>query len=459
MEREPRPLQRAWEHVKLHPGRSRDVIHLAYPVALGMVSITLLSVVDTAMLGWLGPVPLAAAGIASVAFFAIVFSLGGIGVGVQTLTARRYGEGNLEQSGEVLNAGLLLALTGGLPLVVASPWLSRLIAPFLSPNSEVVRLGEIYLRYRFFGGAFFFLELVFGGFFNGVGDTKQQLVFAILVTAVNILLDYLLIFGHAGLPRMGVAGAAIASTIATALGVVYLVAVSLSRRYRTRFSPYRHLARALPKVLAILRLSVPAMAQRFISNGSFFLFFAIVARIGTLELAASNVIRSVLELSIMPAIGIGIAAATLVGQNLGAKRPDEAEVFAWEAAKLAAYLMAAVGLLFVAFPKGIFSLYTNDPVVIALGRLPLVLLGATQVLGGVGIVIGQSLQGAGNTRFIMLVELAICGLLYLPTAYLLGVQCRLGIVGAWSGEFAYWSALALLTGWKFHQGRWKEIRI
>ncbi len=447
------------QRMRPHPVRVRKVIRLAYPVALGMISITLLNVVDTAMLGRLGSVPLAAAGISGVAYFAIVFSLAGIGIGVQTLTARRYGEGDLLQCGQVLNAGLILGLIFGIPLVLASGAIASILSPFLSQQSEVASLGEIYLRYRFLGSVFLLLNMVYRGFFNGVGDTKQQLVSAIIVTVSNVVLDYALIFGHFGLPKMGIAGAAIASTIATGLGSIYFIGISLVKRYRVTYHLYRNFLHAVSRIGPIIRLSLPVMGQRLTSNGSFFVFFSIVARIGTLELAASNIIRSVIGLSIMPAIGIGVAAMTLVGQNMGAKKPDEAEVFAWDAAKLAAYLMAGIGLLFVAFPRFIFMIYTSDPAVIALGRTPLIFLGLTQAFGGISLVLEQSLQGAGNTRYVMLAEVLVCSLFYLPVAYLLGIRAHLGITGAWLGELAYWITMSSLMAVKFRTGTWKSIRV
>ena len=452
-------LSHLWQRMRPHPVRVRTVIRLAYPVALGMISITLLNVVDTAMLGRLGSIPLAAAGISGVAYFAIVFSLAGIGIGVQTLTARRYGEGEVLQCGQVLNAGLILAIIAGIPLVLASGAIASLLSPLLSQQSEVARLGAIYLRYRFLGAVFLLLNMVYRGFYNGVGDTRQLLVSAVFVTVSNILLDYALIFGNLGSPKMGIAGAAIASSLATALGSAYFIGISLAKRYRVSYRLYRHFLHAVSRISPIIRLSLPVMGQRLMSNGSFFVFFSIVARIGTLELAASNVIRSVIGLSIMPAIGIGVAAMTLVGQNLGAKKPDEAEVFAWDAAKLAAYLMAGVGLLFVVFPRFIFMIYTSDPAVIALGRTPLIFLGLTQAFGGISLVLEQSLQGAGNTRYVMLAEVIVCSLFYLPVAYLLGIRAHFGITGAWLGELVYWMTMSSLMAAKFRTGTWKAIRV
>ena len=258
---------------------------------------------------------------------------------------------------------------------------------------------------------------------------------------------------------MGIAGAAIASTIATALGTVYFVGVSVVRHYQLRYHLYRHVARACFLFYPILRLSLPVMGQRLMSNGSFFIFFSIVARIGTEELAASNVIRSVLNLSTMPAIGIGVAAMTLVGQNLGAEKSADAEVYAWEAAKLSAYLLAGIGLLFVAFPRFIFMIYTTDPLVISLGRVPLILLGLTQAFDGISLVLEQALQGAGNTRYVMLAEIGTCTVLYLPIAYFLGIHTYLGLTGAWMGELVYWLGMSLLMSKKFRTGTWKRIRV
>jgi len=451
--------QHVWNRMRLHPAVYRPLLRRAYPVSLGMLSFTLLSVVDTAMLGRLGAGPLAAAGISSTAYFAIVFSLAGIGIGVQSLVSRRSGENQPVQCGEVFNAGLLLTFVAGVPLVLVAPQLARFVAPVFSNDAAIVRMGETYLHYRFLGSVFFLVNWAYRGFYNGMGDTKKQLIYAVLITGANIVLDYFLIFGHAGFPRMEIQGAAIASSIALGIGTVYLLAASLRSGYRVGCRLYRNVAHFVSWIGPILRLSIPVMAQRFLSETSFFVFFLIISRIGILELAATNVMLSVYHLTIMPALGIAVAAATFVGQGLGANNPEQAERTAWEGAKMAAYLMGGLGLLFIAVPGAVFSIYTSDPQVIAAGRLPLMLLGLTQAFGGVAIVLSNALQGAGNTRFVMLAELLICGGIYLPSAYLIGLQFGGGIVGAWTGEYVYWIFLALLVTWKFRKGTWKTIRI
>lgn len=208
----------------------------------------------------------------------------------------------------------------------------------------------------------------------------------------------------------------------------------------------------------MVRLSSPILAQRILSNGAWAIFFIIIAHIGTVESAATNVIRSIYHLSIMVAIGFGVAAGALIGQNLGSKNPERAEKLAWEAVKLTTYAMFVIGVLFFALPGLVFRIYTTDSVVIATGRLPLMLLGFVQVFAGFALVLSQSLQGAGNTRYVMLVELA-CVALYLPIVYLLGQRTSLGLVGAWTGEYVYWIVLAVAMVWKFRTGTWKTIKL
>ncbi len=443
----------------LHRDLSRRVLRLATPVVLGSLSFTLLSVVDTAMLGRLGATPLAASGVAGVLTFAILYALGGMSVGVQALVARRFGEEEFLQCGEVLRSGLAVAVLFGIPLVVAAPWIARFTAPLLSPDPEVARLGAVYAHHRLYGAIFSFFSWVYAAFFAGIGRTRHQLVNSILVTLVNVVFDYLLIFGRGGFPALGVAGAAIATNIALGVGVVYYVVISLLPSYHRTYAPYRggrFVARWIPP---LFRLSLPVHAQRILSHGSWFAFFLITSRIGTLELAATNVIRSIYSLSIMIAIGMGTASAALVGQNLGARRPDDAERLGWEATKLSAYVMAAIGILFLAIPQWIFRIYTSDPGVIAVGRTPLFYLGLVQGLAGVALVLSQTLQGAGNTRFVLVVELCVCLGMYLPVAFLLGLRSKLGLVGAWTAEYVYWLALAVIMATKFRRGTWKTIRI
>ena len=432
------------------------VLRLAAPVTAGSLTFTALTLFDTAFLGRLGSVPLAAAGVAGVLFFAMTFPLAGLSIGVQTLVARRFGEGNITKCGQILNAGIVLSLALGIPYVIGAPWFARLVASFSSSDPDVVSSGAVYLHYRFLGAALMLLNFTARGFFAGVGRNSHQLASSILITATNIGLDYLLIFGNHGFPAWGIKGAAVASTIAMGVGTLYFAAVLfLVPKYRRQFAAFRRPLFPTAWFARIVRLSAPVVGQRLVSNGAWSIFFLIVARIGTIELAASNVIRSIYHLTIMVGIGLGTAAAALVGQNLGAGQPRRAEELGWEAVRLAAWAMSILGLLFLIAPDWIFGIYTKDPAVVEAGRLSLRLLGFVQGFAGIALVLTQALQGAGNTRYVMFVEIA-CVAFYLPTVYILGLRTPLRIVGAWTGEYAYWLLLAAAAAWKFRSGSWKK---
>lgn len=456
IDREHRPRRSPCGVLALSRQRTRRVLDLAVPVVLGMSSLTLLSVVDTIMLGRLGAAPLAASGIAGVLYFAIVYAFSAMRVGVQTLSSRRFGEERSADCGAILSNGVVLSLLVGVPLVVSSPWVAQLSAPVFSSDPEVQRLGTIYMHYRLYGAAFVLVSAVYQGFFAGIGKTRHQMNASVLITATNIVLDYLLIFGRAGLPRLEIQGAAIASTIALGVGTAYLMIVGALPWYRRTFDtgPGRPTLRwARP----ILRLSLPVFAQWALSHSSWFVFFFVVGRIGTDELAATSVIRSIYHLPIMISVGLGTAGSALVGQHLGAGKPHRAEDLGWEAARLAAYAMALVGLLFLAFPSWVFRLYTSDPSVIATGCASLRYLGLVQPFAGIALVLSQALQGAGNTRFVMAIEILVCLGLYLPIVYVLGLRSPLGLIGAWTAEYVYWTALAATMAWQFRRGTWKSI--
>lgn len=445
--------------MSLNPELSRQVWRLAYPIVLANLSMTLLNVVDTAMLGRLSPAALAAAGIGGVVYFTVVGTLGALSMGTQALTARRHGEKEMAQCGQVLDNSLALALILGGVFTLLSPWLAYSLSPALESGPEMGRLLGVYVQYRFYGAAFALINLAFGGFFNGIGRTKVRMNAAIIITAANILLNYLLIFGNLGFPRLGVQGAAIASTLATGVATLYYLGASSGKRYRSEYK-YLHPANIdLSKIGEIGRLSLPLMVRLFVGMGGFLVFFWIIGRIGTLELAASNILRSLNSIPYMLGAAIGAAATTLVGQNMGAKRYGKAESSGWEAVKLGMMAMGALGALFIFLPAPIMRIYTDDLEVIRVGVTVLRILGIAQFYHAIGTVLGPALIGAGDMRFILGVEILNTCFLYLPLAWFLGVHFGLGVIGAWSAEAIYVLFYALLMALRFRGGRWKGIRI
>jgi putative MATE family efflux protein len=253
----------------------------------------------------------------------------------------------MAQCGQVLDNSLVLALILGGVFTLLSPWLAHFLPPHLESGTTMGRLLGTYIQYRFYGVVFVLLNLAFGGFFNGIGKTKVRMKGATILTIANILLNYLLIFGKLGFPRLGVQGAALASTLATGLLTFYYLVVSSGKRYRSEYKYFHLLNIDFSKIRDIGKLSLPLMCRSFIGVGGFLVFFWIIGRIGTLELATSNILRSLYSLSYMLGAAMGAAATTLVGQNMGAERYGRAEAFGWEAVKLGMMAMGTLGVLFI----------------------------------------------------------------------------------------------------------------
>lgn len=438
---------------------SLDVWKLAGPVVIGMLSQTLLNVVDTAMVGRLGAVALGAVGLGGILSWMVLGTVGQLNVGAQAVAARRFGEGRKEETGRVFDNALLLALVIGSFVSLAVARLMSYLYPLFTDDPAVQELGSEYVLYRLYGGLPFLIIFVLRGFFNGVGQTTLHMRVAILVNITNIILNYLLIFGGFGFPRLETKGAAIASALATTIGAVYFLGISLAPRWRLQFRMYHRHNISRDIMANVVRLAVPSGLQAFLVMLGFSLFTSIVARVGTIELAATQVCISVMSLSYLPGAGIGTAASTLIGQKLGEGVPDRAEAYGWEAGRLGMYLMGSVGLLFMFAPELIFRLFTNDPEVIAMGLLPLRIVGAVQVFDGAGMVFTYALYGAGMNRWVFIAEVIINWLIFLPLTFALAIVFELGMVGAWIAFAAYMTIYGVTVGSKYYQGSWKEAKV
>jgi putative MATE family efflux protein len=438
---------------------SRDVWGLAYPILLGSLAQILLGTVDTIMLGRLSSSALAAAGIGTTAFLTVVIGLGAICLGVQALTARRFGEKRFTHCGRVLDNALLFASTFGIVVAIASPWLSRALAQWLQSDPEMGGQLSRYLEYRFYGTAFVLINASFGGFFGGIGRTRVRMGAAVLLTGINIVLDVLLIFGHAGFPALGAKGAALASTIATAAATTYYVVMALVGRMRERYGVLRvsNLDRGVFRQL--IRVSLPLMIRTVARSGGFTIFLWIVGRIGTVPLAASQVLTSLNSIAYMLGAALGAGATTLVGQSLGAKEPERATRVTWAAVRLGLLGMGALGCSFLIAPGALIRIYTSDPAVVAAGSTALRILGFAQFVNAIGAILGPALIGAGDMRFVMGLEFVTTYVLFLPLAWFLGIVLKLGVAGAWAAELVYVVGSAVGTALRIRRGGWRTIHI
>jgi len=438
------------------PERRTRILTLALPIIGGMVSQNVLNLVDTAMVGMLGAAALAAVGMASFANFMASAFITGLSAGVQAMAARRLGEGRGGETARPLNGGLILALGLAVPLSAILIVFAGDIFGFLVEDPEVVDQGVPYFRARLAAMAALGVNFAFRGFWNGVNMSKIYMRTLLVMHASNIVLNWVLIFGHFGLPALGVAGAGIGSAIATFIGSgLYIV-------QGWKLARGNGFLRSLPDrttMVTMLRLSVPTGIQQFFFAAGLTAFFWILGRVGTVELAASNVLVQLLLVAVLPGLGSGMAAASLVSQALGKNDPADAMAWGWDVAKLATVAVGFMALFGLFFPDVLLSPFLHDDETLALARLPLRLLAATMSLDTLGMVLMNALLGAGDNVRVMVVTLVLQWALFLPIAFLIGPVLGLGMAGVWVAHIGYRSLQAVIFGFIWRSGAWSRIRV
>jgi MATE family multidrug resistance protein len=315
-----------------------------------------------------------------------------------------------------------------------------------------------YIHTRVFGEFGYVIVMVYTCFYRGLGDMRTPLYVAIFANAANIILDYALIFGKFGFPEMGVAGAGIATAIASWSAAAVLLVLfrrrAIDERYHTRL-----IAPNIVQIRRLLRTSAPIGGQWFIGMASFAVFTTLVARMGDDSMAACQAFVMLLSLSFMQAVGISIAASTLVGRYIGANDADSAVRAYHSALKLGATLALVISILFISIPVPLLRIFTDDPSIVELGR-PLLLLGALfQFIDAATIITEGSLRGAGDTRWTFAAEFVLGWGLLVPAAYFLGVTLEGGLMGAWYGALLHIAALGMLLLWRFRSRAWQRIQI
>lgn len=441
------------------PELSSQIIKLATPAVLGMLSHTVLNIVDTAMVGRLNPESLAASSLGGLIVFIMIASFGALSIGIQTLASRRCGEKKYHECGVILHNALLISVVMGIALVFFGQMFAGRILAFFTVDQKIFNLGVPYIKIRYIGIGFYMIGVAYRGFFNGIGKTRVFMYVAISMNLFNAIANYLFIFGKHGFPAMGLYGAGLGSALANLLSCIMFVGFSFKSLYIQRFNLYRDLRLDYEVLKRTISLSIPAALEGFILLLAFLIFQSIIGKIGTMELAASTITITIYSLSYMPAAGLGIATAVLVGQNLGAKRPELAETYVWHAVKLGILVMISLQILMTQFPHLLLRIFTNDVQVIHFGEIAVVTLGIFIPFEIASAVLSHAIQGAGNTKWVMIVHSMISIFIFLPTTYLLAFTLNLGLMGAWLGNGLYLIMFFTVCSFKFRKGDWKTISL
>ncbi|RIK33948.1 MAG: MATE family efflux transporter [Chloroflexi bacterium] len=377
----------------------RRVFGLAWPVIGENFLETLLGIVDTWFVAFLGAVALAGVGAATQLMFFVISALSAVAVGSAVLVAQAVGARSFEQAGNLAKQSLVWAVFLSLPLVLTGLIAAEPLIGMFGMEPAVNEIGAAYLRVTM--GTVFALVLRFiaAGVLRGAGDSRTPMLLTLLSNAINIVLDYALIFGRLGMPELGAVGSAWATFIARSISLLLLLIVlwhgrnGVSIRGATGWWP------AWPAARRILGLGVPAAVEQVLITSSFLMQTIVVAQLGTFVLAAQRVSMNAMSLSFLPGFGFAMAATTLVGQSIGARRPDEGQAAARIATLWSMIWMGTLGVVFLLFAESIVGFFSDDPQVIAIGAGGLRVVALSQPFWAIGFVQAGALRGAGDTRF------------------------------------------------------------
>lgn len=425
---------------------------------IGTLVEQLIGMTDTAFLGRVSEVALGGSALGGVFFISVFMLIMGFSTGTQILMGRRNGEGNHRDIGIAFyhSAGFLLLFA--VLLLGLTHWFAPTIFRHIISSEAVAAEASTYLSWRMWGIAFSTMAVLFRGFYIATTNTSILKWNSIIMVVSNFVFDYLLIFGHWGFPKMGIAGAALASVLSSFMSMSFYMLYTWRKIDFHRYGLDR-LPKFQPLLLRkLLGVSSNLMIQSFLSLSTWFLFFIAIEHLGTRELAVTNVLRSISAFAFMSLISFASTASTLTSNLLGAGdieavRPMQAKVIS-----LAAYIIVPMWLLFLLFPRVVLGIFTNEVALIDAGIAPLMVLGASYVFQIPGTVLFHAVSGTGNTRVALWIELFALAV-YCVYVYVLIFQLRCSLSVAWGSEVLY-AFLCLVPAYSyFRWGKWYKKQL
>jgi len=436
--------------------RFKKVVFLSLPIIGGMMSQNLLNVVDTAMVGQLGATALAAVGVGSFAVFMSQSLVLGLSSGVQAVASRRVGEGVIEKAGEPLVSGIIIAVILGLLLtIIIYPFVPFLFT-YLNTDSEVSNLAVSYWRIRLLAMIFMGINYAFRGYFNGISQSKYYMLSLVVIHILNVIFNYLFIYGRLGFPELGTDGAALASAIATVVGS--LIYISLGH-FKLRTLGIFSAKPSLSSIKSVFKLTIPAGIQQFMIAAAVSSLFVVVGRLGVTEVAALNILITILMFCILPGFGFGMASATLVGSSIGENNITSAKRWAYDSAKAGGIMTLIAGIGISIFAESILTVFTDDPALLQMALLPLQLTGGLVFLDVMSVVMMNSLLGSGDVSIVLKTSLVFQWVLFFPLVLVLVMFFSPSFLAIWLIFIMSRLGQGLVYVHSWHNEKWGLVKL
>ncbi|WP_437595192.1 MATE family efflux transporter [Sorangium sp. So ce590] len=436
----------------------RAIVLLAIPMVMEMLMESLFVVVDVFWVSRLGADAVAAVGLTE-SLLAVVYALGlGLSVAASSTVARRVGEGRHEEAAAMAGQAILLGLVASLPIAAAGGLLASRLLEAMGATAGVIATGTPFASIMLLGNATILMLFVMNAIFRGAGDAALSMRVLWLSNALNMALGPCFIFGLGPFPELGVTGAAVGTTLGRGTGVALQVFLLARGGGRVKVKA-RHLVPDPTALAALLRLFANGALQALIGTASWIGMVRILAPFGSAALAGYTIGMRVIAFAILPAFGLANAAATMVGQNLGAGRPERAEAAVYRAGLWTTVMLGAVGLVFAVAAGAIVGAFTDDVEVLRAGTQTLRIVACGFLFYGFGIVFTQAFNGAGDTWTPTMLNFACFWLWEIPLGWGLSRAAGIGSAGVPIAIAVAFSTLAV-AGWlMFRRGAWKRRRV
>ena len=437
---------------------NRQIWHIAYPILISLIMEQMIGMTDTAFLGRVGEVELGASAIAGVFYMVIFMVAFGFSIGTQILIARRNGEENYREIGQLFYHGIYFQVALAAVMFLLSYFLSPLILERIIASPAVCRAAEDYLHWRVFGAFFSFSAVIFRAFFLGTVQTRTLTLNSVVMVLSNVVFNYILIFGNFGFPAMGIAGAALGSSLAEGVSLLFFILYT-RRRVDVRKYGLDRIPRFCRGVLRRkLNVSLWTMIQNFFSLATWFLFFLYIEHLGERALAVTNIVRSASGLLFMVMMAFASTCGSLTSNLIGRGHASEVPHLIHQHIRLAYLFVMPLALLFVLCPQLILGIYTDMADLREAAIPSLWVMCASYLLIVPANVYFQSVSGTGNTRTALALELSS---LVLYTAYITWtiLILRLDVALCWTSEMVYGIFILLFCWLYIRRGHWAGKQI
>ncbi len=462
------PKASVWQHIKnaisgteadyTEIPMNRAIFLLAVPMILELVMESTFAVVDIYFVSKLGASAVATVGLTETYLFLLYSIAMGLAMAVTAIIARRIGEKNTKDAASSAIQSIFLAILASLPFSIGGIFFAKELLGFMGADQWSIDYGYRYTQWMLGGNMVIMLLFIINAIFRGAGDAAIAMRVLWISNGINIVLCPVLIFGWGPIPALGIEGAAIATNIGRGIGVLtqLWILVKGGKRIQIKLSQLYWDGKSM---LGILRTSLGGMGQMIVAMTSWIFLMRILAEISSEAVAGATIAIRIMMFTLMPAWGLSNAAATLVGQNLGAGNPDRAESAVWKTGSYNMVFLVCVSIVYFFFNDSLMRIFTDDSEVIAVGSEWLRILSFSYFVYGWWMVATAAFNGAGDTKTPTLINLVFFWMIQIPLSWYLAISLGWEQSGVFWGVFVSETSVGLFTLWLFSRGKWKTVKV